>query len=140
MNPAEEAIRDAAALDLGRDNAESAPSAPRKPILAETEVARRMHLLAQLQTALVGLGVRCVLVRNRRLVLQYNRSPCEPSGLTEPQLYIFAAGDTDIATTDGSAYRLASGRTCPAGDPGAAATVIAPGHGIGWEPDGDSLR
>ena len=48
---------------------------PREPILTEAEVARRMSLLAELQAALTAQGIRCVLARNHRLVLQYNRSP-----------------------------------------------------------------
>ncbi len=60
----------------------AAPSSP--PILARAEVTRRMLLLAELQDALAPLGVRSVLARNHRLVLQYNHSPCEPSGLTNP--------------------------------------------------------
>src|SRR6266567_3044223 len=89
---------------------ETAPSAPppSPPILTQAAVERRMLLLAELQDALTDLGVRSVLARNHRLVLQYNRGPSGPSGLTEPQLYIFASEGIDIATTDGSTYNLAS--------------------------------
>jgi len=94
-----------------------------------------MLLLAELQDALAALGVRSVLARNHRLVLHYNHSPCEPSGLTNPELHIFAADGTDIVTTDGGTYRLANGNECPAGDPAAAATVIGHGPPTPTKPD-----
>ncbi len=97
---------------------------PSPPILDRAEVEGRMLLLAELQDALTDLGVRSVLARNHRLVLQYNRVPSGPSGLTEPQLYVFGPYGTDIATTDGSTYNLASGRQCLADDPAAAASHI----------------
>ena len=106
------------------ENAQSAPQSPRELILADADVARRMILLAVLQDALAALGVRSILARNHRLVLQYSRVPSGPSGQTDPQLHIFAPDGTDIATTDGSTYNLASGEKCPAGDPASAATLI----------------
>ncbi len=69
-----------------------------------------------------------MLARHHRLVLKYNRVPSRPSGLTDPELHILAPDSTDIATTDGSTYRLASGMQCPAGDPAAAATLIRQGR------------
>jgi hypothetical protein len=96
----------------------------RQPILSRAEADHRMMLLAELQTSLAGLGVRSVLARHHRLVLQYNRVPSGPSGMTDPELHIFASAATDIATTDGSTYHLASGRQCPASDPAAAATFM----------------
>jgi hypothetical protein len=63
-------------------------------ILDGAEVARKLGQLAALQAALAAAGMRSVLARNHRLVLRYNESPCEPSGLTDPQLYIFAPSGT----------------------------------------------
>lgn len=100
----------------------------RPPILAESEVARRMALLTELQAALARLEIHCVLARNHRLVLQYNRNPCAPSGLTDPKLHIFGPDGTDIATTDGTTYRLASGPVYPASDVAAAAATVAQRH------------
>lgn len=108
--------------------AQNVPQGPRTPILAQAEVTRRMLLLADLQAALAAQEIRAVLARNHRLVLQYNRSPFEPSGLTDPQLHIFTPDGTDIATTDGTTYSLSSGEKCPADDPHLAATVIRRSH------------
>ncbi len=83
-----------------------------------------MLLLADLQAALAALGVRSVLARNHRLVLQYNVSPYRPSGLTDPTLHIFCPDGTGIASTDGTTYRLDIGQEYPASDPAAAASVI----------------
>jgi hypothetical protein len=107
-----------------RPDSASASPVPRAPILSDSEVAERMLLLSELQAALAAHGVHCVLARNHRLVLLYNRSPCPPSGLTDPELYIFTADGTEVATTDGHTYSLASGAHCPASDPGAAAEII----------------
>jgi|HubBroStandDraft_1064217.scaffolds.fasta_scaffold17488_2 hypothetical protein len=70
------------------------------------------------------VGVRCVLARRRRLVLRYNVSPCEPSGLTDPQLHVFTSDGSQIATTDGVTYTLADGCQHPVSDPDAAAALI----------------
>ncbi len=93
-------------------------------VLAEAEVSRRILLLAELHAALTALGARCVMARKQRLVLRYNPSPSAPSGPVDPQLHIFAGDGTDIATTDGASYSLASGGQYPAGDPAAAAAVV----------------
>ncbi len=63
-----------------------------------------------------------------RLVLQYNRSPCEPSGLTNPHLHIFGPDGTDIATTDGTTFSLASGPEYPTAEPAAAVNAIRHGQ------------
>src|SRR6266700_7965091 len=110
------------------DNAQSGPQAPSTPILTKAEVSRRMLLLADLQVALAAQEIHSVLARNHRLVLRYNRVPSGPSGMTDPQLHIFAPDGTCVATTDGTAYRLASGRQCPAADPAAAATFMRHGQ------------
>src|SRR6266566_1741981 len=49
------------------------------PILATAEVTRRILMLAELRGALSAVGVRSVLARHHRLVLQYNRVPSRPS-------------------------------------------------------------
>lgn len=104
------------------------PPLPREPILTEDEVARRMNQLAELQAALAALGVHCVLARKRRLVLQYDAGPCEPSGLTNPQLHVFSPDGTTIASTDGSTYTFALGTKCSVSDPATAAAIILSGH------------
>lgn len=109
------------------EEAKAVPSA-RAPILSDAEVSQRMMLLAELQAALAGLGVHSVLARHHRLVLQYGRSPCEPSGMTDPTLHIFASDGTDIATTDGKTYSLTSGANGATSDPKAAAAEIARRH------------
>ncbi len=105
------------------ENAQGAPSSS-PPVLARAEVERRMLLLAELQGQLAVLGVRSVLARHHRLVLQYNRVPSGPSGMTDPLLHILAAAGTHIATTDGTTYRLASCQEFPTADPAAAAALI----------------
>jgi hypothetical protein len=101
------------------------PPLARMPILDETEVTHRMLRLGELQSALSGLGIECVLARNHRLVLRYNTVPCEPSGLTNPELHIFTPRGTTTATTDGTTYLFGDGRQLPAGNPAAAAALIA---------------
>src|SRR6266699_4037888 len=117
------------------ETTQSSPDAYSAPILQEAEVARRMHLLAELQDALAALGVRSVLARNHRLVLQYNRVPYGPCGMTDPQLHVFTPDGTCVATTDGTTFHLASGRQCPADDPAAAATFVRHGVHAQCEPD-----
>ena len=94
------------------------------PILSGTEANRRMLLLADLQAALAAHDIASVLARNHRLVLRSERGPCEPSGPTDPQLHIFTRDGTDVATTDGITYSLASGTEYPAGDPAATAALL----------------
>jgi len=134
MNHADQATRTAADRSPAPEGAHSDPSAFRPLILTEAVATRRMLLLAELQAALAVVGVRCVLARNQRLVLQYNVSPCEPSGLTDPKLHIFTPDGTDTATTDGTAYRLATGPEYLTADPAAAAAAIRRGHRAGQQP------
>jgi hypothetical protein len=111
--------------------ATSQPAQPRPRILTQDEATLRLRLLAELQTTLAGQGIRCVLARTHRLVLRWRTSgPFGPCGLTDPQLHIFTPAGTTIATTDGTAYHLASGQDCPAADPAAAAALIR-GHAAG---------
>jgi hypothetical protein len=83
-----------------------------------------MLLLAELQGALSKFGVRCILARNHQLVLRYNHSPSDPSGLTDPTLYIFAHDGLCTAATDGTNYHLDSGLELPVIDPDTAAAAI----------------
>jgi hypothetical protein len=111
----------------GTDN--GAAGQPRPPVLATRDASRRATLLADLQSALAAQGVRSVLARRHRLVLRGGRTTPigarpEPSGPTDPQLHILGPGATDIATTDGTAYHVASGTRYPASDPAAAAISI----------------
>ncbi len=95
-----------------------------EPILDDDVVARRMFLLAGLHYQFDGLGVQCVLARRQRLVLRYNsEGPHKPSGLTDPHLYVFLSGGSQVVTTDGANYRLGSDEF-PVGDPAAAAVAI----------------
>jgi hypothetical protein len=96
------------------------------PILTPPETAARMALLTELQAALTGLGVRCVLARRHRLVLRYTDKPLPPSGLTDPTLHVFTLCGTQIISTDGIAYRLNSDEELAATDdpPAAAAALI----------------
>jgi hypothetical protein len=101
------------------------PAQPGAPILDDSEAASRTLLLAELQAALTGLGVRCVLARRQRLVLRYSdKAPLEPSGPTDPTLHVFAPDGTRVASMDGTVYRLGSGQEFPASDPATAATMI----------------
>ena len=107
------------------DNVRSIPSSPPHLVLSQDEAARRLLLLADLQTCLANLGVRCVLARNHRLVLRWHSSGSfGPSGLTDPQLHIFTPAGAAVATTDGSTFCLATGQRYHADDPVAAAADI----------------
>jgi len=98
--------------------------APAKPVLPESEVARRVLLLAELQAALDALGAQAVLVRNRRIVLRDEGSDLGSSGPTDPQLHIFLGDGSEIATTDGTQYEFTTAQAHPADDPQAAAGSI----------------
>lgn len=104
---------------------DTTPNTAVRPVLAESEVTRRVMLLAELQAALDALGIQAVLVRNRRLVLRAAGSGLEPSGPTDPQLHIFADDGTEIASIDGARYEFSAGPSCPADDPQAAAASLA---------------
>lgn len=108
-----------------RDPRGARPSlATRRPILANAEASRRRALLAELQAALAAQQIQSVLARNRTVILQFNDERHQPSGLTDPQLYIFAPDGTDIATTDGITYHFTSGKTYPTCDPAGAVIAI----------------
>jgi hypothetical protein len=101
-----------------------AAAPPADLILTDEEVARRVLLLTELRHALAGYGVCGVLTRNHRIVLRYSAECGHPSGMTEPKLHVFLPGSRDIVTTDGSAFRLASGGVFTAGNLAAAAHAI----------------
>jgi hypothetical protein len=102
---------------------------PFQLILAEADVTRRMLLLTELQSTLAAQGAQSVLARRHRIVLRADQ-PIGPSGLTNPELHIFAPGGTYIATTDGTTYRLASGPEYPVDDPAGAAIATLTRHPI----------
>jgi hypothetical protein len=94
------------------------------PILDDAEVARRKLLLAELQAALAGPGVRCILAGRQRLVLRYSEPPPHaPSGPTDPALHVVRPLP-NVVTTDGACYRLRDGREFPVTDVAAAAAAI----------------
>ncbi|HVB46066.1 MAG TPA: hypothetical protein VNF47_25620 [Streptosporangiaceae bacterium] len=131
VNPAEQpelAGQGAARLRaaVARRQGERVPPRLSKPgqILAEAEVSRRVLLLAELHAAFTALGVRCVLSRKHRLVLRYEAGLCGPSGPLDPHLHIFTDGGTEVATTDGAVYSLASGGQYPVDDPKAVAAKL----------------
>jgi len=97
---------------------------PAETILTHAEAASRLALLAELQTRLAELGARCVLARTRRLVLRSGKTTAEPSGPTDPRLYVITPAGTPAITTDGTAYNLATGQRYAASDPHAAAARI----------------
>lgn len=99
------------------------------PNLTRTESDQRKALLGLLKDALGARRVSSVLVGRRTLVLRSAQEQ-ERSGVgagvvrpADPQLYVFAAGSTDmhIVTTDGDAYLFGGGRSVPVDDPGDAA-------------------
>jgi hypothetical protein len=98
---------------------------PGAPILDDTEAARRLLALTYLQAALTESGLQSTLARNHRLILRYSeKAPLEPSGQTDPRLYIFLPEETRTTTTDGTSYLLDNGHAIPAADPAAAAILI----------------
>jgi hypothetical protein len=99
------------------------------PILTNAEVGSRMKLLAELQAALEARGITCVLARNHKLVLRYAEGPMEPSGLTDPQLFVFIPSGCQHVTMDGTNYRLGNDEF-PVRDPAAAAVAICAMHAV----------
>jgi len=104
--------------------APAAPPAQGNPLLQPSAAAARMTLLAELQAALDGLGIRCVLARCHRLVLRYTADPVPPSGLTDPSLHILGPAGPRTARTDGLTYQLDTGQKLPVSDPAGAAAAI----------------
>jgi hypothetical protein len=103
--------------------AANTPNAPSTPILTDAEAGSRMMQLAELQAILEARGVTCVLARNHKLVLRYAEGPYKPSGLTDPQLFVFLPGGCQHVTTDGVNYKLGD-QAFPVCDPAAAAVAI----------------
>jgi hypothetical protein len=97
-------------------------------ILTRAQARSRAGLLAELQQAFAVAGVRSVLAGRRRIVLRGpGHQPWASSGQTDPQLFVFLAAGTCVATTDGSVYRFTSGQVCGAGDPASAAVLASTG-------------
>jgi hypothetical protein len=85
---------------------------------------RRRALLEALSDELAAQHINSVLVTRHRLVLR-GKGPCDPSGLTDPQLYIFTPQGREVATTDGSTFHFTCGQPHPASDPAGAASRLA---------------
>ena len=102
----------------------------RPPILAKEEASRRVALLCDLRSALAAQGVNSTIVRIHRLVLEGASTKCAPSGLTDPQLFVFTSAGTSIVTTNGRTYLLGSGRAYPVDDPANAAHGAAACHAV----------
>lgn len=104
----------------------AAPGICQSPqLLPEEQVIRRLALLAELRDALSAQGIGSVVARNHRIVLRFNASPYEPSGLTNPGLHILGGERIEAVTTDGAAYHLPGNRQCSVSDPAGAALMIA---------------
>ena len=122
---------DQVASDMPRQGPAAQGAAPN---LTRTESDQRKALLGLLKDALDARRVSSVLVGRRTLVLRSAQGEERPEAgaelvrLADPQLYVFAAGCTDvhIVTTDGDAY-LFGRRAVPAEDPGGAARAYT-----GW--------
>ena len=94
-------------------------------ILADQEAETRRKLLAHLRSALATLGVTSILARNHRLILRYNMSPGQPSGLIDPVLHVFANTGRKAVTTDGTVFRLDGEAEFPVTDVNAVARLIS---------------
>jgi hypothetical protein len=93
-------------------------------ILGRHVAYSRQALLAALRDELAAQHINAVLVTRHRLVLR-GKGPCDPSGLTDPQLYIFTSWGREVATTDGRMYYFADGQSHAVGDPAGAASRLA---------------
>lgn len=96
--------------------------------LSQTEADRRKAILDLLKQALSVRMISSELVGRRTLVLHSPKGPgphSQPARQADPQLYVFADDAVQVVTTDGWAYRFASGFTYPVADPGAAARLLA---------------
>jgi hypothetical protein len=109
--------------------AESAASS-----LSRTESDRRKAILGLLKEALAARRISSVLVGRRTLVLRSAQGQKQSDiweelkpRLAEPQLYVFAAGCSDVhrVTTDGKVYWFARDRGVPVQDPGYAARAYS---------------
>lgn len=112
-------------------NAAKAMAAPSsRDAIASTDIlgrhvaSSRYALLAALRDELAAQQINSVLATRHRLVLR-GKGPCDPSGLTDPQLYIFTSEGREVATTDGRAYYFANGQAHPVSDPAGAAIRLA---------------
>lgn len=110
------------------------PPAGPVPSLARAEADRRKVILGLLKDALAALRISSALVGRRTLVLRSAEGGNRPGGYEEPlrqsdpQLYVFGAGEVHIVTTDGEVYWFADGRAHPAADPAGAARAYVGCH------------
>jgi len=99
------------------------------PSLTRAEADRRKAVLGLLKDALAAQQIVSALAGRRTLVLRSAEGRPDgwaaPEKPADPQLYVFAAGDVHIVTTDGEVYRFTGGHTHPAEDPGGAAQACA---------------
>jgi hypothetical protein len=99
------------------------------PSLTRAEADRRKAVLGLLKDALAARQIVSALAGRRTLVLRSAQGGPDGYGAPErpadPRLYVFAAGDVHIVTTDGEVYRFNDGRAHPTTDPGGAAQVCA---------------
>jgi hypothetical protein len=104
------------------------------PSLTRTEADRRKAILGLLQNALAARRISSVLAGRRTLVLRSGQGrersgACGgPATPADPQLYVFAAGDVHIVTTDGEVYWFTGGCAHSVADPGGAARVYGKLH------------
>jgi|SRR5215831_2499324 len=99
------------------------------PDLTRAEADRRKAILGRLKDALAAKRIVSALAGRRTLVLRSAQGgPADlsdgygaPERPADPQLYVFAAGDVHIVTTDGEVYWFAGGRAYPVRDPDRAA-------------------
>jgi hypothetical protein len=98
-------------------------SAACSPILAKDEAGRREALLSDLQNALAACGLKSVIVRRHRLVLEGASTKAATSGQTDPQLHVFIPGGRSVVTASGQGYLL-GGCAFPASDAASAADAL----------------
>ena len=102
------------------------------PDLTRTEADRGKAILGRLKEALAAQRIVSALAGRRTLVLCSSQGGLSggygaPERPADPQLYVFAAGDVHVVTTDGKVYWFAGGRAYPVEDPTAAAQACADG-------------
>jgi hypothetical protein len=100
------------------------------PSLTKAEYDRRKAILSLLKEALAARRISSVLVGRRTIVLRSAQGQERSGGpitLSDPQLYVFAAGcfEGNVVTTDGDAYWFARDSGVPVEDPGYAARAYS---------------
>lgn len=109
----------------GRPAAPGTATGESRPVLDDAEAHRRLLALAALKASLADLGIASILARKHRLVLRYNDRITGSNGLTDPELHVLGPAQIDVATTNGTVYRLGGAREYSAADPTAAAALIS---------------